>query len=888
MTHKKKLIEVALPLEAINIACKADKNRKTGHIRNIHKWFAPMPLPALRALLFATILDAPENEEARSRLLKIIADLVASGPEAPADAVLQKAQELIQRQLGSTEVWILDPFCGGGSTLVEAQRLRLASEGSDLNPIPVLISRALTVMTNRNQGRNPLNGSLPLGVTAGLYGFEEDIQRYAVQVRDTVYSSIGELYPNAPNGDPVIYWWWAHTVPSPDPAFSHCETPLVTTWLLSLRSGDEQFLVPEPNRISGEIKFRIETKGNPPQPSKDRCLFSNAPITYKYVREQAKKGRLGRMLLAMVSNGPHGRRHWVPDEIHIQAARVDGPGNLPLLPIPQDGLGISVHNYNLTEWCDLFTPRQQRMLLAFAEAIRNVPTWVTKDDGSKDYGNDIAVFLGLCLGKLAQAASKMVRINVRRGPSAKAEPAFARGDIQLNWDFAETNPFGSSVGDWMQVVTTARRAYGLVDPAGPVPIVRQADVRQAGSDHPGRYVIVTDPPYFAAIGYADLSEYFYYWMRLALKGICPDLFDTVGVPKLTELIASPERHGGRLRASEYFVKGFTEAFIHLANIANGEFPIVVVYAQRQEERSGNNGSSTGWEAMLEAMLQAGLGITGTWPIWGTGSARMRSHGSNSLASYIVLVCRSQMAEKQVGSRREFITSLRTELPSAMAQLQQASIAPVDLAQAAIGPGMAVYSRYAKVLDAEGKSLSVREALALINQTLDEALVEQESDFDPDTRWALAWFEQSGFAEGEYGVAETLSKAKNTSISGMVQAGILFSKGGKVRLLRPDELASDWDPQTDPRLTAWESVHHLARELEAGGENAAAKVVAKLGSKAETARELAYRLYTVSERKKRASEALSYNALVQSWPEITRLAREGGIATAAQTSMFDQE
>jgi putative DNA methylase len=799
--------------------------------------------------------------------------LVASGPEPPADGVLQKARDLLRRQLESTKIRILDPFCGGGSTIVEAQRLRLASEGSDLNPIPVLISRALTVLPSRNYGRNPLKGNSPFSSPTGLYGFEEDIQNYAERIRQIAKGSIGELYPNAPNGDPVIYWWWAHTVPSPDPAFNHCKTPLVTTWWLSRRSGDEQFLVPEPDLQSGEINFRIERNGSPPPPSKDRCLFSSAPITYKYVREEAKKGRLGRMLLAMVSNGPHGRRHWVPDAIHKAAVQINGPEDLPSLSIPEDGLGISIHNYNIKEWGDLFTARQQRMLLAFAKAIRDVPKWVVADGGSTDYGNDIAIFLGLCLGKLVQAASTLVRINVRKGPSAKAEPAFARGDIQLNWDFAETNPFGGSVGDWIQVVTTARRAYGLIDPAGPQPTIHQADVRQAGGDDPGQYVIITDPPYFAAIGYADLSEYFYYWIRLALKDICPDLFETVGVPKMTELIASPDRHGGRIRAGRYFIQGFTEAFIHLANNAHRDFPIVVVYAQRQEERSGDNGSSTGWEAMLEAMLKAGLGITGTWPIWGTGSARMRSHGSNALASYIVLVCRSGMAKHRIGSRRDFIATLRAELPSALAELQQASIAPIDLAQAAIGPGMAVYSRYSAVLDAEGKPLSVREALALINQTLDEVLTEQESDFDADSRWAVAWFEQYGFVEGEFGVAETLSKAKNTSVTGLEDAGILISKGGKVRLLRPNELAEDWDPATDHRLTAWEMVHQLIRILDAGGEPAAAALVAQLGTKAELARELAYRLYKVCERKKRAQEALSYNGLVQSWPEITRLARQ---------------
>ena len=887
MAQKKKLIEVALPLEAINAACKEDKDRKTGHIRNIHKWFAPMPLPALRALIFAAVMDAPEDEIRRQYLLDIITGLVANGPEAPSKIVLDQARQELCAQLNGQDAWILDPFCGGGSTLVEAQRLGLNVEGSDLNPIPNLISRALTVLPARNRGRKSPDSLIDEG--GSLAGFQSDIRKYADRVRDVVVRSIGHIYPKAPNGDPVVYWWWAHTVPSPDPAFSHCETPLVTSWWLSHKSGDEQYLVPEPDGRTGQINFRVDRGGTPPPPTKSRCLFSNAPITYQYVREQAQHGRLGRMLLAVVSDGDHGRKHWPPDSVQVQASKMERPGGLPQLSIPHDGLGISIHNYNISDWADLFTGRQQNMLLAFALAIRDVPTWVIADGHSEEYGRDISGFLGLCLGKLAQAASIIVRVNVRKGAAAKAEPAFARGDIQLNWDFAETNPFGKSVGDWLQVVTTALRAYGLIDPSGPMALVRQADARKSGADHPGKYIVVTDPPYFSAIGYSDLSEYFYYWIRLALRDVYPDLFATVGVPKITELIASPNRHGGRTQAAEYFVSGFTETFTHLSRICHKDFPIVVIYAQRQEERAEDGGASTGWEAMLEAMIQAGLEITGTWPISGTGSARMRAHGANSLGSYIAMVCRSHREERVVVSRREFHAALKVDLPKALTSLQRGNIAPVDLAQAAIGPGMAVYTRYAEVLDADGKPLSVRAALTLINQTLDEALTEQEGDFDADSRWALTWFEQSGFAEGDYGIAEQLSKSKNTSVAGMVEAGILSSGRGKVRLLKPSELPSDWDPTTDPRLTAWEIVHQLIRSLEAGGEGAAATLVAKLGTKAEVARELCYRLYTLSERKKRAAEALAYNGLVQSWPEITRLAREGGAARAPDTDdMFKQE
>jgi putative DNA methylase len=360
----------------------------------------------------------------------------------------------------------------------------------------------------------------------------------------------------------------------------------------------------------------------------------------------------------------------------------------------------------------------------------------------------------------------------------------------------------------------------------------------------------------------------------------------MAVPKAEELVATPYRHGGKEKAETFFLNGMTEAMRRLAEQAHPAFPVTIYYAFKQSESETAVGTaSTGWETFLDAVIRAGFAITGTWPMRTERTARSIGIGTNALASSVVLVCHCHSTEVFTATRRDFINALKSELPSALKHLQRSNIAPVDLAQAAIGPGMAVYTRYAKVLDAQGKALSVHDALALINQTLDEVLAEQEGDFDADSRWALAWFDQSGFTEGQYGVAETLSKAKNTSVSGMVEAGIVASKGGKVRLLRPDELPAGWDPATDRRLTAWESVHHLVRALEAGGESAAAELVAKLGSKAEIARELAYRLYTICERKKRAPEALSYNGLVQSWPEITRLARESATARPSQPELF---
>ena len=372
-------------------------------------------------------------------------------------------------------------------------------------------------------------------------------------------------------------------------------------------------------------------------------------------------------------------------------------------------------------------------------------------------------------------------------------------------------------------------------------------------------------------------------------GGTPDLFATLAVPKADELVATPYRHGSKAVAEAFFLSGMGQAMSRIAEQAHPGFPVSIYYAFKQSETKGATGTtSTGWETFLDAVIRAGFAVTGTWPMRTELSNRMIGMGTNALASSIVLVCRARPADAPVTTRRDYLTALRSELPPALRLLQTGNVAPVDLAQAAIGPGMAVYTRYAKVLDAAGEPLPVREALALINQILDEVLAEQEGDFDADSRWAVAWFEQHGFGAGEYGIAETLSKAKNTSVAGLVEAGILASKGGTVRLLKPDQLPEDWDPTTDARLTAWEMVHHLVRVLETDGESAAAELAARLGAKAEVARELCYRLYTLCERKKRAAEALSYNSLVRSWPEITRLARKEQELEAEQTSLFTTE
>jgi len=539
-------------------------------------------------------------------------------------------------------------------------------------------------------------------------------------------------------------------------------------------------------------------------------------------------------------------------------------------------------------FADLFTPRQLVALTTFSDLVQEARERVKNDalirgltddnksftsggTGATAYADAVSLYLGILVDKMAFLGSNVSYWE----PTAQCPRGiFGRQAIQMTWDYAEPNVFSGSSGCWNGFIKSLLDGVEALFNGCRSDFIGHAVQEDASKQLLSmNKVVSTDPPYYDNISYADLSDFFYVWLRRSLKPVFPELFTMLAVPKAEELVATPYRHVSKEKAEQFFLNGMTKAMNRLAEQGHPAFPVTIYYAFKQSEKKGDiDISRTGWETFLEAVIRAGFAISGTWPMRTEMVAALKDT-SNVLASSIVLVCHPIETNEMFATRREFVTKLKSELPQALAHLQRGNIAPVDLAQAAIGPGMAIYTRYAKVLDAEGKPLSVRGALALINQTLDEALAQQEGDFDADTRWALAWFEQSGFAEGEFGVADTLSKAKNTSVAGLVQAGILSSGHGKVRLLRPDELPANWDPATDKRLTIWEMVHHLIRVLEAGGEGAAATLAAKLGSKSETARELAYRLYTLCERKKRAAEALSYNSLVQSWPEIMRLANE---------------
>jgi putative DNA methylase len=946
----KKLIEVALPLEAINKASAREKSIRHGHPSTLHLWWARRPLAAARAVIFAQMVDDPSShpdifktekaqEKERQRLFRIIEDLVL-WENTTNEEVLERARAEIWQSWRSACAENVDhprakdlfnrhklpafhdPFAGGGALPLEAQRLGLESYASDLNPVAVLINKAMIEIPPKFAGKPPVNPKArkEIARSGGWHGksaagLAEDVRYYGQWMRDEAEKRIGHLYPKIEitaemakerkdlkplvgKKQTVIAWLWARTVKSPNPAFAQVDVPLSSTFLLGTKPGKEVYV--EPVIEKGGYRFAVRV-GKPKDPKGTKlgtsagkrggflCLMSGTPLPYDYIRAEGSAGRMGARLMAIVTEGERGRVYLAPTPDQEEVARKAKPDWKPDTPL-HGKCRVNVSNYGMDTYGDLFTPRQLLALATFCDLAGEARERVKRDavaaslleggeslrddgSGATAYSDAVGLYLGVAVARYSNASSSICSWN----PGEKKEDirfTFSRQALAMTWDYAEGNPFSDSSGNLSDNFETWLYKALLFLPTKSTPgVAAQADA--ANQTMSGGKLVSTDPPYYDNIGYADLSDFFYVWQRRALKAIYPDLFATLAVPKAEELVATPYRHESKEKAEAFFLDGMTRAMHRLTEQAHPAFPVTIYYAFKQSESETDVGTaSTGWETFLDAVIRSGFALSGTWPVRTEREGRSVGIGSNALASSIVLVCRPRAADAPTATRREFVTALKAELPVALAHLQRGNIAPVDLAQAAIGPGMAVYTRYEKVLDAEGKPLSVRQALALINETLDEALAEQEGDFDADSRWAITWFEQMGFDVGDYGTAEQLSKSKNTSISGMVDASIVVSKGGKVRLLKPDELPEDWDPATDPRLTVWETTHQLIRALTSGGEGAAAALVAKLGSKAEVARELAYRLYTVCERKKRAAEALSYNALVQSWPEVIRLAREG--------------
>ena len=931
---RKKLIEVALPLDAINQASAREKSIRHGHPSTLHLWWARRPLAAARAVIFAQMVDDPSSwpeefpteaaqEAERQRLFRLIEQLVKWENTINED-LLEQARNEIRRSWRRTcaehrdhpqavELFdperlpaFHDPFAGGGSLPLEAQRLGLEAHASDLNPVAVLINKAMIEIPPKFAGMPPVNPEAQaqmakdreLGMERGWKGAEglaEDVRYYGKWMRDEAEKRIGHLYPKVevtaemarerPDLEryvgrklTVIAWLWARTVKSPNPAFRDVDVPLATTFVLSKRERRQAYVHPVVQ--DGCYSFSVKA-GTPPEEARRgtsqgprqafRCLMSGTPITYDHIRAEGMAGHMGARMLAIVVEGDGGRVYLPPTPDHESASAQATPEWRPDCELPRKHRNFQGPVYGLTNVGDLFTSRQLVALTTFSDMVTKLCELVREaamhTDHADTYAEAVATYLAFAQSKACDRNTSLCRWEHRD----KLVGTFSRQALPMVWDFAETNPFAGAGGD---IFGTAKSVSEVLE--------KQFSSRSAGASrqrdaaHQGQSVgkvVSTDPPYYDNVAYADLSDFFYVWLRRSLVTVFPDLFATLATPKTAEAVVAPHRHSSKEDAESFFLDAMNKAIRCLVEQIHPAFPTTIYYAFKQTERRGDGAvRRTGWETFLDAVIQSGFSVSGTWPMRTELGNRMIGRDANALASSIVLVCRKRYDDAPLATRRQFIDTLKAELPTALAHLQSGGIAPVDLAQAAIGPGMAVYTCYAKVVDATGEAVTVREALTLINQTLDECLSAQEGDFDADTRWALAWFEQHGFEDGDYGDAETLSKAKNTSIASLQAIGILHCKAGKVRLLIPLALRQDWDPRSAGRVSAWLTLHHLIRVHDAGGEAAAAALVGNLGGVAESARELAYRLYAIAERTKRAREALWYNALVQSWPEIARLAR----------------
>ena len=938
---RKKLIEVSLPLEAINRASAREKSIRHGHPSTLHLWWARRPLAACRAVLFAQLVDDPsawpeefpteeEQKAERERLHGIIKEMVPW--EATNDEhVLGKARYEIARSLarGRGEAPphrddakavlsylsrhappVCDPFCGGGSIPLEAQRLGLRAHGSDLNPVAVLVSKATCEIPPKFAGCPPVNPDRdPHVAWKGARGLAEDIRHYGRWMRDEAESHIGHLYPKVfvdplmvsarkdlepYNGREltVIAWLWARTVASPDPMLRGAHVPLVRSFVLSSKTGNRVWVEPEVDRASGTYRFVIRTGSGVARDGTvgrkgGRCLVTGTPMPFTYIRAEGKAGRMGEHLMAVVAEGARGRVYLNPTDEMQTVARSATPSFRPENELPHNPRDFKTPNYGMTSFADLFTDRQLVALTTFSDLVSAAREKVLADalaagmdaaapgladggTGAQAYADAVATYLGLCVSKLSNLSSTITSWMNDRGALRET---FARQAIPMVWDFAESNPFSHSGGCIDTVIDKVCRFVASITEGYSRPAIIQMDA--AGQVRlPSQSIVATDPPYYDNIGYADLSDFFYVWQRRTLRDIWPDLFRRVLVPKDEELVATPYRHGSRQVAESFFLDGMTKALANIRASTSSDFPVTIYYAFKQSEAAKEGLTSPGWASFLQAVFDRGYVIDGTWPIKTESSGRSIGQGSNALASSIVLVCRKRPDDAPVIVRRDFVAQLRSALPAALDKIRVGGVSPVDMAQASIGPGMGVFTAASQVLEPDDTPMTVRTAIALINQVRDELSGEEATGYDPDTRFCIDWFEAFGMDEGNSGDAITMAQAYDIGIDDLEYAGVFSARGGTARLLRRDELPANWHPATDRRLTDWECAQHLAKVLDSptGGLDSAARLYSEMApERGEAARMLAYRLYDICERKDRAAEAQVWNMLAQEWPALEEAA-----------------
>ena len=862
----------------------------------------------------------------RKRLFKIIEELV-QWKNTTNEAVLKRARDEIRKSwIETCEVnkghpeakelfnpnklpGLHDPFAGGGAIPLEAQRLGLEAFASDLNPVAVLINKAMIEIPPRFAGMPPVNPKTrskfggASGSWKGATGLAEDVRYYGEWMRYEAEKRIGHLYPTFEvtakmaneRSDlkqyvgqklTVIAWIWARTVKSPNPALSHVDVPLASTFVLSSKKGKEAYVQPV---IEGD-SYRFEVKiGKPPaevragtklgRGANFKCLLSEIAIEGIYIKSEGRGGRMGAKLMAVVVEGNRSRVFLKPTIAMEDVAVSARPTWQPELQLPGDLRAFWTPPYGVTHYHHLFTRRQLVALTTFSDLVTEARKQIEQDAlsagmsndakgieangaGAKAYAEAAAMYLGFGISRLADRCSSLCGWD--KGYT-KIRNTFGRQALPMVWDYCEGNPFSQSTGNFTSLLRWVDKFLGLAPANNSSSAHQQNAQNQRISENK---FISTDPPYYDNIGYADLSDFFYVWLRRTLFPVFPSLFATIAVPKAEELVATPYRHGSKQAAESFFLSGMTMAMTRLAELGHPSSPITIYYAFKQSETKGTKGTlSPGWVTFLGAVNTSGLQLTGTWPMRTELSNRMIGSGSNALASCVVLVCRKRPADAPNCSRRDFQRKLNRVLPEALDEMTKGSgdnrspVAPVDLSQAIIGPGMAVFSKYKAVLEADGSPMSVKTALQLINRFL------AEDDFDAHTSFCLHWFEHTGWTAGTFGEADTLARAKGTSVDGVNASGVLESGQGKVRLLKWREYPSNWDATRDNRLPVWEALHHLIRVLKQAGEAEAGKVLAAVADKAEAIRQLAYRLYTLCERKNWAADARAYNELITSWSAI---------------------
>lgn len=941
MAYKRKLIEVAIPLAAINEQSAREKSIRHGHPSTLHLWWARRPLATARAILFAQLVDDPgeraeefrlaaqqegaadvEGQVARQiarereRLFGLITRMV-DWDNLNDEALFDEVRAEILRSTNGNPPAILDPFAGGGTIPLEAQRLGLEAHASDLNPVAVLINKALIEIPPKFSGRDPIFPGASAERTSWpkASGLAADIRQYGAWLLDEANKRIGDLYPKAPLPDGTraipIAWVWSRTVQCPNPACG-IEMPLVRSWWLGKKPGKEAYIVPtvENGRVEFSISHDVKQA---PKDGQDgtvgragaTCISCGTAVDLAYVRAEGRAGRLGVRLMAIVAEGDRARTYLPPNEAQAVAASVARPANLPPGGIPDQALSFRVQAYGMTEWVDLFTNRQLTALTTLSDLVSEVRERVLNDalagemekgtrlekggSGAEAYADAVATYLGFAIDRIAAVNCALSRWNSATSKESVSD-VFARQAIPMVWDFAEANPFQWGPGNPLWSAEWVARAVDQL-PAVPEAEAQQAD---AASRSYSGVLVSTDPPYYDNIGYSDLSDFFYVWLRRSLRPIHPSLLSTMLVPKAEELVANPFRHGGREGAKTFFETGFEHVFEHARASATDEYPIAVYYAFKQSESDDGGTASTGWETILGSMVQAGWTVTATWPVRSERGGRMISVGTNALASSVVLALRPRPASAATTDRRGFIAALKRELAPALRDLQSGGIAPVDLPQAAIGPGMAVFSRYASVIESDGSAMPVRAALAHINEMLDEVLTEQEGDFDSTTRFALAWYRGHGYESAPYGDAEDLARARGTAVSTMERSGILTARAGRVQLFRPSDLNAEYDVLSDSHTSAWEALHHAIRVLDTSGIGAAGVFLQTASQRADGAvdldlvKELAYLVFQIAEKSGWSKDALSFNNIATSWGDLLQAERPTSSVNTSVTLDFEED